>query len=76
MANSPGEREERPRMYKKTRVVQQLKHKGEGGEGGDWGGGDGGVGGGEAAGGGNGKAVGRTLASDSAGVALVMGPAL
>jgi hypothetical protein len=66
-------------MYKKTRVVQQLKHKGEGGEGGeggDWGGGDGGVGGGEAAGGGNGKAVGRTLASDSAGVALVMGPAL
>jgi hypothetical protein len=76
MANSTGEREERPRMYKKTRVVQQLKHKGEGGEGEDWGGGDGGVGGGEAAGGGNGKAVGRILASDSAGVALVMGPAL
>ena len=37
MANSTGEREERPPIYKKTRVVQQLKHKGEG-EGGDWGG--------------------------------------
>jgi hypothetical protein len=43
MVNSTGEREGRPRMYKKTRVIQQLKHKGEGGEGEDWGGGDGGV---------------------------------
>jgi hypothetical protein len=52
MANSTGEREERPRMYKKTRVARSsnTKDKEEKEEGGD--GGVGEVGGGEAAGGG------------------------
>jgi hypothetical protein len=60
MANSTGEREERPRMYKKARVVrssnveEKEKEETEEGE-------DGGDGGGEAAGGGNGKAVGGHL---------------
>ena len=76
MANSAGEREERPRMYKKTRVVQQLKHKGEGGEGGDWGGGERRSRRRRGSWRRKWEGSGRTLASDSAGVALVMVPAL
>jgi hypothetical protein len=52
MVNSTGEREERPRMYKKTRTVRSSNTEEKG---------DGGVGGGEAARGGNGKAVGGHL---------------
>jgi hypothetical protein len=61
-----------PACTRRPGLSRQFKHNGEGGEGGDWEAGDGGFGGGEAAGGGNGRAVGRILASDSAGVALVM----
>jgi hypothetical protein len=67
MANSTGEREERSRIYKKTRVIRSsnIEEKEESEE--------------------SEKArqleveregSGRTLASDSAGVALVMGPTL
>ena len=61
MVNSTGEREERPRMYKKTRTVRSSNTEEKGGDGGGGDGRDGGVGGGEAARGGNGKAVGGHL---------------